>query len=268
MVKSKDKFENEIFHYLPAHYAEIIPLTLSAANNAIQRAIERIPPCRTSGEGVRDAIIWCQILEIVQNRQGKAIAFISENTKEFTNNNNKELHNKLREDLQRLNFQLSYYVSLEEFIREHALPIEHITKEWIEGKITTQNVVEQTQIFLSKPLSNDKISLFMINDEFLKEYYRIIDIDEITITSVEFDDFIVWEFGPGTIELAIDYHANINGVGFCELLESRVNPEFMDEGSFQNERELECNLHANINLVGKYIDDQIVIDKIEKIERY
>ena len=68
---------------------------------AVRRAIERVPPCSESSESIRDAIIWLDLLEACRfpSKVGP-ITFVSENTTDFAGPNNSSLRAELVQDVQ------------------------------------------------------------------------------------------------------------------------------------------------------------------------
>ncbi len=107
----------------------------------MRRAVQRIPPCSDKGEEIRDALLWCTILDIAV-REAQPVCFISRNTKEFSADKS-TLHPALALEASEKSVVIEYFPSLEDFARKHATPIEFITAEWIEKQVYSDAIVDE-----------------------------------------------------------------------------------------------------------------------------
>src|SRR5215217_819839 len=99
-----DRVSDETFTAWERHFHDVlgpnvvyrVPSTGHHHEEAVSRAIERIPPCSNSGEGIRDAIIWLDLLEMSRfpSKIGH-IAFVSQNTSDFAGTDNSSLREEL-----------------------------------------------------------------------------------------------------------------------------------------------------------------------------
>jgi hypothetical protein len=266
---ANEKFITEIEFYFTQHHAKVIPLSVSATNEAINRSIYRIPPCRQTGEGLRDALIWLQILEYLQgDKQQQLAAFICRDKHDFVQNNGRELVSKLLEDLKERNIKLEYYPDLESFLRKHAKPIEHINKEWLKERINVSQVNQLILHHLNPPQSSNIRNVFDIESSDYEENYKIIgDIVDIQVIDLNIDDFIVWEFDENNIELRIDYFATIEGTAECELVEFEKSPFIDKDVSFSEYIETEVLAEVYVSVKASIINGLPQIEHIENIEK-
>ncbi len=120
-------------------YGQVIPLRQSILEQAVTRAAYRLPPCKENGEGMRDALIWFQILEYCKTKSSnEPVAFISMNTRDFAGQDKTMLRAELEKDAQGIN--LLYYPSLEIFLKNYSKSISHITNEWLAARIDFRQV--------------------------------------------------------------------------------------------------------------------------------
>lgn len=91
----------------------------------VRRALQRKKPFKTDGStGYRDYLVWQTCLDVAQRYTSEEIHFISENTRDFADQNDREkLHPDLLEDLTEMKIPESrffYWNSLRNFIDKYA----------------------------------------------------------------------------------------------------------------------------------------------------
>lgn len=106
--------------YPPQGYPDI------SHKEVVDRALLRKKPFKPDGrEGYRDYLVWRTMLEVVK-RCAEPIHFISENPKDFADENDKKkLHPDLLEEMQQLQIestQLTYWCSLKDFVDKVVKP--------------------------------------------------------------------------------------------------------------------------------------------------
>jgi len=109
--------------------------------DVMQRSIGRRRPCTDRGEEIRDAVLWCMLKDIAREASQEATAFISGNTKQFSTNYG-NLHPDLATEVQEEGLDISFFASLEEFVKRHASRIEFITIEWLKESIDLDAVLD------------------------------------------------------------------------------------------------------------------------------
>ncbi|RYE18632.1 MAG: DUF4935 domain-containing protein [Sphingobacteriaceae bacterium] len=122
-----------------------------------EKAIARMKPFGATGEEFRDAILWHSVLQIAQEYESlNPVVFISKNTREFSDASDKsKLHSELNYELNQLeNSVVLYYPSLEEFIKAHKTPLEHVKFEWILKNLPMKELEEIFLDFLDKKREN------------------------------------------------------------------------------------------------------------------
>ena len=154
-------------HSITEYPRDILPILA-------EKAIARFKPFSNSGEEFRDAILWHSVLELAKEYDDLSpIVLISKNTKEFADPANKNvLHPELKYETEQIkDCQILYYQSLEEFIKAHLAPIQHVDYAWVKNLINKLNLNDVVLEYIRK--RKDKIL------QYLKLKYReiIIDID-------------------------------------------------------------------------------------------
>ncbi len=133
-------------HSIVDYPSDVLPLL-------VEKAILRMKPFSSKGEEFRDAILWHSVLEIAEEYESlNPVVFISKNTNEFTDGVNKNvLHSELQHEVNQLeNGVVLYYPSLEEFIKAHMTPLEHLKFEWILDNLPMKELEEIFLDFLDK----------------------------------------------------------------------------------------------------------------------
>lgn len=194
--------------------AERIYISVEAARDAATRAAERVPPCNGQGEGMRDALIWAGLLEAAGPLATyDSVAFVSPDG-HFNGPDGRSLKEELGRDLQERVARVSYYPSLDDFLKERAMPVAHITKSWILQRLRKTdlaNVMEgwvyakyhERSLFAAGYIWDD---LYVSDD--IPGLFE--DVLEAEIVDQDLDEFYVWQFDNGHLELRMQVRAQIN----------------------------------------------------------
>jgi hypothetical protein len=78
---------------------EVLPVPNVAHLTLVERATQRIKPCDSNGDGYRDTLNWFLILALVRSDKSEDLIWVSENTKDFADTEEKGLHEELLEEL-------------------------------------------------------------------------------------------------------------------------------------------------------------------------
>jgi hypothetical protein len=125
----------------PYALKQAIPLDNALLPEIVRRATGRVPPCARNGEEFRDALMWVGALEYCKAKSARYLAFISSNTRDFAASDGVLLP-ELRRDAADRGIALDYYRSVDEFLKEHADPIEWLTLEWASAHVDEQELRE------------------------------------------------------------------------------------------------------------------------------
>jgi hypothetical protein len=233
---------------------------------ATRRAAYRLPPCKENGEGMRDAIIWLQILEFYNTRKNDdPIVFISKNTHDFANQDKTTLRKELESDLQGI--KLLYYPSIENFLKEHAKPISHITDEWLLERIDlsfVENII--LDFFKTKWHGKWHSDKFKFRKTELNDFYKIGDeISDISVSEVRLDGFIVWEFNESHIELSLVFFAYLEGTTEGELVNTPLYISGASVNVFMSNQVFDCYSELLFHIAASIEGDNIEIGEIDDI---
>jgi len=87
------------------------------------KAMKRKKPFKENGEGYCDALIWNNILDLLQDKECEELFFITNNSKDFFHSG--RLSNELQDELETLGIdkaKLHTYSELKSFVDEHIIP--------------------------------------------------------------------------------------------------------------------------------------------------
>lgn len=184
----------------------------------IKRAVQRKRPCSGSGEEIRDAVLWHSIIDIAKGDPDNFVIFISHNTKQFADKDQK-LHPDLLIECEENEIYVAYHISLEEFAKQHAEPIEFITTEWISKQVDIKNVLKKIENEVESQASNDLIP-YLADHQSPTGYFNLIQWSE-QITS-----FYVYKMSDGSIRIEVEFSGEAEVE--CEV-ETISRKEFYDQ---------------------------------------
>ena len=95
------RYQSYIDNICKSHSIEILPLPTIGHDILVKRALSRTKPFSPDGrKGYRDALIWYSLLELLE-KGNVPIAFLCNNTRDFSDESKKELHPSLAQELKR-----------------------------------------------------------------------------------------------------------------------------------------------------------------------
>lgn len=199
---------------------EYVPTTLEATAEGIRRATRRIAPCNEKGDGLRDTMIWIDLVSFHSGSK-EPLYFISQNTNDF---GKAELKPRLKDDLKEYDIEVEYYTTLKEFIDKHVQPIMAIKddREWVLQKLSMDEVKNVIYQHIKGCTPRD-YNIFSIQDEEYREIYRCMPDEtpsSIEISNVEIEKVVFWEYTNQRIELLLECTADIEAEIFCEWQDS------------------------------------------------
>jgi hypothetical protein len=111
-----------------------IPSDKMPLSDLINRSLQEMPPFKNQGRGFRDALIWYNLINYLKDNNKDYVAFISNNSLDFGEDN---LKNELLDEVKELKIddRLHYFNSLADFLTKFGGPIEFINEEFINENI-------------------------------------------------------------------------------------------------------------------------------------
>lgn len=216
----KKAYEEFIKDRLKLSDESIVPYKNEYLEELVFRAINRKKPLGENGQQFRDGLLWLTLLELTESLNDKRIIFISNNTNDFGNKGTKELSSDLQIEAQEKELEINYYKNISDFVKEYAIKINTITKEWIEDKLNFEQI---EQIF------NEVISK---KDDIIRESYE--------------DSLDSKERATGYISDTDYVNSNVNDYYVYEMSDGRIllnlEIEFEKEYEMEVEREIENDL--------------------------
>jgi len=212
--KAVKKIKKEFLDNLYMENTLRVNIDGKALRQVIRRSIERRRPCSKNGEELRDAIIWLNLLKYCKKHH-QDLTFISNNTNDFADDDKRTLHDDLIEDTKHHKLNVKYFVTLDDFLKEHAEPIARITFEWVNERIDFE---EAKSIIMSYLSYNEVANYFALCDELERNYF--IPDGEAEFPSwfspeIEFEDFFVWGFDDKHIELNLVFYIYVEAEFKC-----------------------------------------------------
>ena len=129
-------------------------------HNVVARAIDRMPPCSSDGEEIRDAVLWCLVKDLLRESTGVTVAFISGDKGQFGDPKAKgKLHPRLQAELDDEKLSLEFHHSIDDFAQHYAAPKPLVNEAVLAASIQPQAVLERCRPILSNMLRK-KLSIY------------------------------------------------------------------------------------------------------------
>lgn len=238
-----------------------------------EKAIARYKPFSNTGEEFRDAILWHSVLEIAQDfEELNPVVFISKNTKEFADPDDKRmLHPELQYEVSKLKDRtILYYPSLEEFIKAHQAPIEHLTTEWVLANIPK---VEINEIFIKyvnnkvekiMPYFESKYNDIIFDTDWRRVQFRLRQPGLVLFSLLEAPPMYVYI--NGDISLFAEFEGIIYfGTSYIPKVQDEAvlrNPNYNHYSTDFIELEYEFSTQIEFNVKGKSLEFRGIINDI------
>jgi hypothetical protein len=179
----------------------------------LERDLERRKPFSKDGKGYRDALIWQTILETAKEQKDK-IVFITQNTKDFADDDKKGFHDDLVQDIRDLKFdpsKITLSPSLSLFLKDNLIPCLPSPEQTLVNFMQKTHPTFKLEDELAETLSEE-----LIGEEI--EYHSIgkpSEYESITFSMVEaaYDINIIDEHELSPTERVIDLEAYLD----CEF---------------------------------------------------
>lgn len=199
---------------------EIVDYKTNYLDEVVNRAIWRIKPCSQKGEEFRDALLWLTVKDIALSRSEKAVIFISNNAKEFSSIDKKELHPDLFKETSKKGLTIKYHKTIKDFIKDHAIKIDFITSEWLISAIPLEEINEEVMNYFEQHIYIQENIQDWIEDKVEKIIGSYINI---LYADVALDDFYIYEMKDGSFNVTVYYSGEIE-------VECEIEKEDLDDG--------------------------------------
>jgi hypothetical protein len=213
-IEAWDKTFDETLH----PYVQRVPTNNDILPEALRRAIERIPPCTSTGKEMRDTIIWLSLLAHVgQMPSGSELAFISTNTSDFAAPDKVSLRQELLQDIETLPASINYFPDLDAFAKAHSDRIAHITLEWVREHLQITELERSIARFLE---DSDAEIYFRISNSDYADFYEPGTVELIYEPRVTVDDVFVWRTQEDVIEIRLECSVIVEAEVECARIAS------------------------------------------------
>lgn len=231
-----------------------VPLDNILLPEVLRRATNRIPPSARKGQEFRDTIMWLGVLAYCRATAISSIAFISANKKDFCGGDERTLAPELVADAAAQGLVVHYYVSLDDFLREHATPLERFTDEWVLERLS----IPELERRIESRIGDLDAAEFQLPYRY--DGWRPFGYVENLIATAHYNDVYVWAYSATEITLFLTFHVHVSAEAMCY----RESPGEWGEpivADAKVEAEYEVEVSASIQ------GEELVMNDIETIER-
>ncbi|MCG3206074.1 MAG: hypothetical protein KCHDKBKB_02800 [Elusimicrobia bacterium] len=185
-----EKYKKWLEDHLRDNDAEILPYPQNQHKEMVDRALRRKRPYKPNGAGYRDDLIWLTVVSDLIARKTKT-AFVSNNIRDYANENGQALHPDLETDLTSKDISPSdvvFYPSLdalvEQYIRPRLKNLKTLAMQINSGQFASFNLMSWLEENLDEVLKEHECSGF--DSEFDEVTFECIDsITSAEVTSVD-----------------------------------------------------------------------------------
>lgn len=186
------KYESFLRQRLKTAGAKIAKIPRIPHKVIVERDLGRRKPFTKEGKGYRDALVWETILDIVES-QGEELVFLSENSKDFADEDKKGFHSDLLQDLSIRKIDDSKVIlvlSLRSFIKENLIPRLSSPEQTLVNFLQKAHPTFNIETELAETLSEDLLGTEVDSDSVGKpaEYESITFSMVEEVTDVEIID--------------------------------------------------------------------------------
>jgi len=221
----------------------------------LRRATNRIPPSARKGEEFRDTIMWLGVLAHCRANALSGIAFISANKKDFCGTDERTLAPELVADAAAQGLVVQYYVSLDDFLREHATPLERFTDEWVLERFS----IPELERRIESRISEVEAAEFQLPYRY--DGWRPFGYVENLIATAHLNDVYVWAYSATEVTLFLTFYVHIVADATCYRESPGEWGEPVEVADVPVEAEYEIEVSASIQA------DELVMNDIETMER-
>ncbi len=241
-----------------------VPFDPSVGQEAFRRAASRLPPCKASGDGMRDAIIWLSALRASSQRMTGDVAFVSANTRDFAPEP-ESFHPALAQDLAIQGAPLVFFPSLEEFNRSHSDRISHITMDWVAARVSEDELQHATERYLSthsellRPVNRDARDHYEAQGE---PYFHRVDVD--------LTDFYVWKLDADRIAISLTVGAYVEADVECYDVTGRTRSSwspYFDDEERPRYQVFTCDAELGLDIAAEVMGDKVEVLGVDDVYR-
>jgi hypothetical protein len=178
---------------------KFIPYNSIENTKIVERAIKKVKPFQDQDKGYRDTLIWLSFLEYLKNNcPYEDVLFINNNSKDFFDGKNQNLHQDLLEDVSKFGLKNNFriYNSIRDFIdkevdmKQNKYSSNQIMEEFI---YPNENLIEQElEYHINSQTSNWFQQLLKNSVGELTNINYLIDFEIVIIEGIEDPDLMKW----------------------------------------------------------------------------
>lgn len=144
--------------------------------------------------------MWLTILDFAETAKEKTVAFISENSSDFSDKGKTELASELLEEAKAKNLNIKYFKNLDDFVKDQASIIEYINDEWIEENVDFNILARLFDVVIENSLKAKLLDSFDIERDETSTGY----IEKSSYSEKQITNFYIYEKSDGTILLNLN----------------------------------------------------------------
>lgn len=196
----------------------------------VDRAISRTKPFNDKGNGFRDSLIWLTVKEFAKKAFGAQVAFISNNSTDFSDNRDKtKLAHSLIEECNLEEIKVNYYNNIRAFIESHSTKIKFLSKEWISENLDDEWVSVLICDHINSSAYDGEITKLLQN----QNPYFTGEIEAMSAYPDNYEEFVVYEMIDGSLVVIVTCSITLKYYAYFEDIMPNGEP-FGNSGTFED----------------------------------
>jgi hypothetical protein len=173
------RYQDFLRNFVSSHPVLVVDYNSKHYKNIVSRSLFRHAPFQKNAKdhGFKDAIIWESVKDMVADSHYEFIAFVSNNTTQFTNNTEKnQLHTDLMKEIEKYKDKFLFFSNLESFLENYGQRLESISIDMLQLNLDNEIQKIKAEGHFSEDLLTD-----IFEERFSRPVYNI-ELGEVRLS--------------------------------------------------------------------------------------
>jgi predicted nucleic acid-binding protein len=185
------EYQTFLEEYIKLNGVRIINYNKDHYKIIVEKALYKRRPFDRKERGLRDAVLWESVKDVLKEDHKNYVAFISSNINQFCDKDG-NLHEELQKEVDGLLTPIVYFKNLPTFLEKYGEQLDSITREKIQDYVSKQKVKDKIAFELSRNVVDDFIRAGHIETQQYSPENTEWSLSDFEIKEVTLKDFYVY----------------------------------------------------------------------------